>query len=127
MTTPRGAALSSAASDVPVITIGQRVVGQGLRMTSPFNCSGQRARKDLKSHVVGLATYDEGARTTAYRAVVAAVCGRCRRAIQPDELFSLHLPRLSQALSHVMTRVPICTTCRPLRVAEPTDAPGPPG
>ncbi len=79
-----------------------------------------------KSHVVGSATDSDGARTTAYLAVAEFVCVQCHTPIAPGQLFSRRARRASVSLSmHTLGAVPVCTTCRPLRVDEATDAPSP--
>ncbi len=80
-----------------------------------------------KSNRVGRATLvDEGAMTTAYRAVVAFPCERCGRVIAPGALFSRRSTRASIGSMGLMLTGPICTTCRPLRLDDAGDADGQP-
>jgi len=79
-----------------------------------------------KSHVVGPATDGQGARTTAYRAVVPFVCVQCRRAILPDEVFSRRSQHVPVGATGGVTAAPVCVACRPLRVEGAPDAPAPP-
>jgi len=77
-----------------------------------------------KSHRVGRATLvDEGAMTTAYRAVVAFLCARCGRAIAPGALFSRLATRTSIGSMALTLPEPVCATCRPLRLEEHANVP----
>ncbi len=70
-----------------------------------------------KSHRVGRATLvDDGAITTAYRAVVAVPCEQCGRVIAPGALFSRRTRRASIGAMGLTLMEPVCTTCRPLRL-----------
>ncbi len=78
-----------------------------------------------KSHRVGPATDDAGARTMAYRACVPFVCAVCHGPILPDQLFSRRATFVTWGAVGTGTTPPICVTCRPLRLEETTDAPAP--
>ncbi len=78
-----------------------------------------------KNHVVGSATDGNGARTTAYRAVVPFVCVQCRRAILVDDVFSRRSQHVPVGATRGVTAAPVCVACRPLRVEGATDAPAP--
>ncbi len=80
-----------------------------------------------KSHVVGLATDSEGARTRAYRACESLVCAQCRGAILPESIFSRRSRHVTWAAVGAVTTAPVCVTCRPLRVEETTDTLSPTG
>ncbi len=79
----------------------------------------------VKSHVVGPATDGQGARTTAYRAVVPCVCVQCTGAILPDDVFSRRSQHVPVGSMRGVTAAPVCVACRPLRVEGATDAPAP--
>ncbi len=68
-----------------------------------------------KSRVVGPARRPDGQSTTAYRALVRGVCGACGAEIAVGDLFSRHA-RSGRGLGLGLTRVPLCTTCLPLRL-----------
>ncbi len=70
----------------------------------------------VKSRVVGPATDGQGARTTAYRAVVPCVCVQCRRAILVDDVFSRRSPHVPVGTTGAVTTAPVCVACRPLRL-----------
>jgi len=76
-----------------------------------------------KSQRMGLATDSAGARTRAYRAVVALVCSQCGRAIDAGQLFSRRSQRVTWPALGTATTVPLCVACRPLRLEERGDAP----
>jgi len=77
-----------------------------------------------KSHRVGRATLvDDGAITTAYRAVVAFPCARCGRGIAPGALFSRRATHASIGSMGLTLTEPVCTTCRPLRLEEHANEP----
>ncbi len=83
-------------------------------------------RDATKSHRVGRATLSDGTVTTAYRAIAEIACARCGHAIKPDALFSRQTrPTPVGAVGLATTTVPVCMTCRPLRLddaGETTDA-----
>ena len=83
-----------------------------------FGPETRRPRQIPKSHLVGQALLSDGARTTAYRAVVELICGACARPIAPDHLFSRGVQQgyRTGANGVGLARVPICETCRPLRL-----------
>ncbi len=93
-----------------------------------FGPETRRHRQLYKSHLVGMALLLDGTRTTAYRAVVDMVCGACARPILPDHLFSRGARQSYRTGTYGMglAKVPICETCRPLRMEGATDAPSPP-
>jgi len=74
-----------------------------------------------KSHVVGSATDGNGARTTAYRAVVPCVCVQCRRAILADDVFSRRSQHVPVGSMRGVTAAPVCVACRPLRLDATAD------
>ena len=77
-----------------------------------------------KSHRVGRATLvEEGAITTAYRAVVAVPCERCGRGIAPGALFSRQATHASIGSMALPLPEPVCATCRPLRLEEHANVP----
>ena len=81
--------------------------------------------RHVKSHVVGPATDGQGARTTAYLAIVPCVCVQCRRAILADDVFSRRSQHVPVGTTGAVTTAPVCVACRPLRVEGTTDAPAP--
>jgi len=68
---------------------------------------------------------DAGTRTMAYRACVPFVCAQCHGPILPDQLFSRRATFVAWAAVGTGTWVPVCMTCRPLRVEETTNTPSP--
>ncbi len=66
---------------------------------------------------------DVGTRTTAYRACVPFVCAQCHGPILPDQLFSRRATFVAWAAVGTGTWVPMCVTCRPLRLEEAAAAP----
>ncbi len=92
-----------------------------------FGPETRRSRQIYKSHLVGLALLPDGTRTTAYRACVDMVCGECARPILPDHLFSRGAQQgyRAGAFGMGLAKVPICETCRPLRLDGAADAPVP--
>jgi len=81
--------------------------------------------RHVKSHVVGPATDGQGARTTAYLAIVPCICVQCRRAILADDVFSRRSQHVPVGSMRGVTAAPVCVACRPLRVEGATDAPAP--
>jgi len=76
-----------------------------------------------KSQRVGPTTDSEGAQTMAYRACQPFVCAQCRGAILPGSLFSRRAQHVAWAAVGTGTWVPVCMTCRPLRLEGAAEAP----
>ncbi len=76
-----------------------------------------------KSQRVGPTTDRDGAQTMAYRACQAFMCAQCGGAILPGTLFSRRSQRGAWATVGTGTTVPMCVTCRPLRLEEAAAAP----
>lgn len=69
-----------------------------------------------KSQRVGSTTDSDGVQTMAYRACQPFVCAQCGRVILPESLFSRRSQHVAWAAVGTVTTVPVCVTCRPLRV-----------
>jgi len=74
-----------------------------------------------KSRVVGPAMQPDGACTVAYRALEALVCAQCGGAIDLGQFFSRHALLGSRHAMEALTKTPVCSVCRPLRMEGTTD------
>ncbi len=86
-------------------------------MTTPFGPNTHRGPRSAKSRVVGEAYQADGRMTTAYRTVQPHVCARCKSPIAAGSLFSRHSQGATSLFLAGQTRVPVCMTCVPLRLA----------
>jgi len=81
----------------------------------------RRAQEPAHSRRAGPARHDDGERTTAYRALGALACAQCTRVINEGDLFSRHALSNARGKGWGVTPLPLCGSCRPLRLERDED------
>ncbi len=76
----------------------------------------RRPQEPAHSRRAGPARHDDGERTTAYRALGALACAHCARVMDVGELFSRHARSNARGKGWGVTPLPLCGSCRPLRL-----------